>query len=573
MQNETDNIKSKTIFQEELSPILQLMKSGKTDGVNELSLLLEKYPDNLEIMGHLWTAFAIKGEHQKAIDILTRYKELQPENLEAQWRIGDRLVNLGKLEEALETYKEILKENPDCMDANMGIRYVDYLKRRKHIQTETYIPKKVKLSERQESNWELNKKEFKELKLKLKSFPPFLFLEGTTKCNYYCRTCSKGYGEYYAEDLHPDIFNKVRQELMPTNVRISITGFGEPTLAKNFDEILQMCLENGSVVHFATNASLLNFNRIEKLTQYPVEVYLSIDGASKETFEEIRMGSNFELVCEKLVMVKKLRDIYLSKDFSLFSFLFVALNRNISELPDVVNMAHHYGINSILVLDYLFGYRDFDQQSLRYEPEKANYYLKEAEKKADELGIVLNLPPEYNPESPPPLKASLWHKILRTRRFFSEKKRFPNRCYSPWTEPYIRTDGTVSPCCTSGLRLGNLKKRFFEKIWNCWRYYLYRFRIHTSIPPLECRKCHLKWGLNGGNPGNVIAKEGLLVKAFYFFEGRLHRYGEKLIRFLRSLLYKLKGQEIPEPKPNYFRGRPIFSGKQNKREKELSQLL
>jgi len=557
MQNETDNIKSKNLFQEELSPILQLIKSQKTDGIQELSLLLGKYPDNLEIMGHLWTAFAIKGEHQKAISILTRYKKLQPENLEVQWRIGDRLINLGKLDEALETYKEILKENPDCMDAKMGIRYVDYLKKRKHIQTETYIPKKVKLSERQESNWELNKKEFKKQKLKLKSFPPFLFLEGTTSCNYYCRTCSKGYGEYYAEDLQPDIFNKVRQELMPTNVRISITGFGEPTLAKNFDEILQMCLENGSVVHFATNASLLNFNRIEQLTKYPVEVYLSIDGASKETFEEIRMGSNFELVCEKLAMIKKLRDIYLSKDFSHFSFLFVAVNKNISELPDVVSMTHHYGINFVLVLDYLFGYRDFDQQSLRYEPEKANYYFKEAKKRADELGIVLNLPPEYNPESPPPLKASLWHKILKTRRLFSEKKRFPNKCYSAWTEPYIRTDGSIAPCCVSARCLGSLKNNSFEHIWNSWHYYLYRIRVQSSIPPLECRKCHLKFGVNGGNPGNVIAKEGLLVKAFYFFEGRLHRYGEKLIRFLLRLLYKLKGQEIPETKPNYYRGRPI----------------
>jgi len=560
-------------FSEQLNIVLQAISSKETDGINELTSLLSKYPDNLKIMGHLITAYAFKGEHQKSIELLKRCKELQPENLEAQWRIGDRLVNLGKLDEALATYKDILKKYPDCMDAKMGVCYVEYLMRNKPDKKEIYVPQKKNLSKKQEENLLLNKKEFKEQRIRLRSLPYSLHLESTTKCNYYCRTCIKGYGPYFAEDLHKDILEKVRNEVMPTNVKISITGFGEPTLAKNFDEILKMALDNSSEVYFVTNASLLNFKRIEQLTRFYVDICLSIDGATKKTFEEIRVGSSFDKVTEKLGMIKKLRDIHLSENFSRFSFNFVALRENIQELPDVVCLAHRFGISSVGVADYNFIHRDFDEQSLRFDPEKANYCFNKAKKVAEELKVNLHLPPEYSTNPPPMPKSSLWNKIIKTRRIFSEKKRFPQKCYTPWQEPYIRTDGTVVPCCTSGMYLGSLKKNSFQDIWNGWRYRLLRYRIQTNLPPIDCRSCFVCWGINGGNAGNVIAKEGLLVKAFYFCEYHSRRYGGKLKRFLRRFLYKLKGQEIPEPKPNYFRGRPISSGKQNKEEKELSQLL
>lgn len=546
---------------EELNQILLQILSGEVDGIQVLSSLHEKYPNSIEVLGHLATVYALKGHYQDSIDILKKYNKLQPENLEVRWRIGDRLINFGKLYEALEIYKEILKEHPDCVDAIMGVYYVEYLKRKKPDEKETCIPQKRQLSKKQEENLTLNNDEFKKQKLNLKSLPPYLFLESTTKCNYYCRTCAKGYGPYYAEDLQKDIFEKVQQEIMPTNVRISITGFGEPTLAKNFDEILQMCLENGSKVQFVTNASLFNFKCLEKLTNCPVDICLSIDGATEETFEKIRTGSKFDSICEKLAMIKKLRDVYFSEHLSQFSFLFVALRENIHELPDVIRLAHRYGIKSVGVADYSFIHRDFDEQSLRFEPEKANYYLEKAKKIADELKVNLHLPPEYSTSPPPTPKSSLWNKIKMTRGLFSEKKRFQRKCHTPWQEPYIRTDGTVVPCCKSNMYLGSLKKSSFEKIWNGWRYRLLRSRIHTNIPPLKCRNCNVYWGINNGNAGNVIAKEGLLVKAFYFFEFRIRGYGGMLKRFLRKVFYKLKGQEIPEPKPNYFRGRPLSKAK------------
>lgn len=348
---------------------------------------------------------------------------------------------------------------------------------------------------------------------------------------------------------------------MPTNARISITGFGEPTLAGDFDDILKMSVDNGSVVHFVTNASLLNFERIEKLTRTPVGITISFDGATRETFESVREGANFELILEKLAMIKKLRDIHLTQVSSYFCFNFVALRKNIDELADVVRIAHRYDISHVGVADYAFNENEFDEQSLRFEPERANAAIARARAVAEELGVTLHTPPEYLPVPPPVRALPLWKKVLRSRRIFPEKNRFPSRCNSPWSEPYIHTDGIVTPCCASNDYLGDLKKQSFEEIWNGWRYRLLRWRIHSVVPPNSCRRCFVCWGINGGNHGNAMAKEGLLVKAFYWFEFRLVRLWEKgkdRWKKLRAKSPAKAGGECgSDPAPNYYKGRPM----------------
>jgi len=537
---------------------MEQMRRGETDGVEEMRQLLDQSPDAVGVLGNLAWAVAHRGEHKEAIALYRRAGELQPGDPQLRWRIADRLVNLGRLDEALLAYREVLEEFPDCEDARMGVRYVQYLQRARTKDTKPYVPGRPEKTALQTDNEELNRREYEMGKIALQSLPPRLYLESTTKCNFYCQTCSKGYAPYYAEDLQKEIFTKVQQEIMPTNVRISITGFGEPTLASNFDEILRMAIENGSEVHFVTNASLLNYSRIEKLTRVPVAITISVDGATKETFESIRAGSNFDLILDKLGMIKKLRDIHLSNVFSHFSFNFVALRQNIHELPDVVRLAHRYGIDVVGVADYAFNDLEFDENSPRFDPDHANRCLEEARAVAESLGVRLDLPPPYDPTPPAVPRSSLWGKIKKTGRLFPERNRFPRKCSSPWTEPYVHTDGQVTPCCASGQRLGDLRFHSFPQVWNGWRYRILRRRIHTPFPPLGCRRCFVGWGINGGNAGNVMASEGLLIKILYKLETRGRRLARRTIDAAKRLAAgRRKSSHAPEPQPNYYRGRSI----------------
>lgn len=284
-----------------------------------------------------------------------------------------------------------------------------------------------------------------------------------------------------------------------------------------------------------------------------MDITISFDGATKETFESIRAGSNFETTLEKLAMIKKLREINLSRTYAHFSFNFVALRRNIEELPEVLRIAHRFGIEDVGVADYAFGEMEFDVESLRFEPKKANEILDRCEALAAELGIIFSRPPRYAEETPAPPKMGLLQKLSRVRRLLPEANRFPRRCSSPWTEPYIRTDGSFNPCCASREYLGTIKTHSFAEVWNGWRYRLLRWRIHSPLPTNGCRRCFVAWGINGGNAGNVMAKEGLLIKAMYWTELRLIW----VIEALGRLAARLGARKSPGEPSNFYRGRPI----------------
>lgn len=543
---------------ERLAALTARMRVLETDGVAELRALLEAHPDHPELLGHYAGAMGYRGDHKEAVRLYDRFLALRPGSIEARWRRADRLVNLGRFDEAMTEYRAVLERDPACEDARMGVRYLQHLKQKGRTSAEYASRLRKGLSGEQLRNRDLNDREYEREKLTLESLPTHLYLESTLKCNFACKMCSKGYEPYYAEDLQRDISDKVRREVIPTNVHLSITGFGEPTMASNFDELLEMGLENGSHVFFVTNASLLNFERIERLTQCPVSIIISIDGATKETFEAVRPNSNFELIMEKLAMIRKLRDIAMSHFISNITLHFVAMRMNIRELPGVVRIAHRFGIGTVGVLDYAFNHNDFDEQSLRFDPKLGNAVFDEAARVAGELGVQLSLPPRYE-ENPPPLpRESLWRKIRAAGGLFPGRRRFPQRCNSPWKEPYIHTDGRVTPCCTSNLFLGTLKTHSFSAVWNGWRYRLLRWRIHSVLPPMDCRTCFNGWGINGGNAGNVMAKEGLLIKGAYWLEFRLDR----LVRALAHRFFaKAADKDRSDLKaPNFQHGKPMKQG-------------
>ena len=464
---------------------------------------------------------------------------------------ADRHVREGRLEQAALLYRQAAERDPNDEDARVGLEYVEYRRRRGGTTSSVLgSGESQDLTPLQKSNQDLNRREFQKRPLRLESAPTQLTIESTTKCNYHCRTCMKGYGAYYAEDLREDVLARIGAEILPTVTHTGITGFGEPTLSRRFDELLTMVVRNHSSVHLVTNGSLLNYSRLERLVSRPVSVAISVDGATKETFEWVRQGGRFEQILKRLAMIKRLRAIYGGR--ARFMLNFVGLRANIHELAGVVRLAARYGIEAVHVEDYEFHGHPFDEQSLRNEPDRANRCMEEARAVAAQLGVTLELPPPYSAQAAPPPRASFRQKLRRIRGIFSEPGRFPRRCHSPWSEPYVCANGVVTPCCISDQYLGDLKKTSFGRIWNGWRYRLLRWRVRGPLPPLKCRGCVAWWGINGGNAGNAIAREGLVVKTLYFLEYRIRAFTDRI----RACLRRLGVARTSSPAPNYQRGRP-----------------
>lgn len=531
-----------------LAEVIDRIRTGNCDGRDELRQILASAPNDPDVIGNLAFIEASRGEHKAAIRHYLLYLRVCPQDHpEPHWRIGDRLVRLGRLERAERVYRGVLDRWPDCEDALFGNRYIAYLRSPKAEQNRKPGLPATAGNTLRDDNAELNKREMRENREVLESLPTAVHIESTTKCNFACRTCSKGHEAYYAEDLKPEVFERFQSEILPTTRRIAITGFGEPTYSRMFDKLMEAAEVNQSVAHFVTNGSLLDFARIESIVRQDVEVTISVDGATRETFEYIRTGSSFPLICEKLGMLKKVRDVLLCEARAKVAFNFVALRRNLPELAAVVRMAHRYAVDFVGVADYNLRYTDFDPEAARFAPVEANRAIDEAQRVARELGIKLDTPPPYDETPPPPPNAAIWSKLRNVHGIFPAKNRFPRKCHSPWSEPYIMTDGTVTPCCANSTVLGNIREQSFREIWNGPAYRSLRRRISGPLPPLLCRLCFVCWGINGGNAGNVIAKEGLLVKIWYFLEFRWMLWRQRHAR---------KHEAVP-PAPNFEKGRPI----------------
>lgn len=127
---------------------------------------------------------------------------------------------------------------------------------------------------------------------------------------------------------------------------IEITGGGEPTLWKGFDELVENCLRLGIEVGVVTNGSQLNPKRCAILAKC-AWIRISLDASDEETHQKIHRTPNkdFERRIEgirNLVKEKQLQDSNLTIGISC-----IVQQANYSKLEDVVILSKKLGVDNI----------------------------------------------------------------------------------------------------------------------------------------------------------------------------------------------------------------------------------
>jgi Flp pilus assembly protein TadD len=141
-------------------------------------------------------------------------------------------------------------------------------------------------------------------------WPKIIEFAGSNNCNFECIMCNgelsssiranreglpplpKVYSDQFFEDLRP---------FLPHLKQAKFLG-GEPFLAQECFRIWDMMLEGGSKTqcHVTTNASQYN-SRVERVLEaLPVSLSVSVDGATKDTVEKIRVNSNHDELIRNL---------------------------------------------------------------------------------------------------------------------------------------------------------------------------------------------------------------------------------------------------------------------------------
>ena len=142
--------------------------------------------------------------------------------------------------------------------------------------------------------------------------PVKLDIENVSRCNFSCRMCAVSTWPHRkrAEDMTLAQFKALIDEQYGL-VEIKLNGLGEALMqGDDYFEMISYARSKRIWVRMTTNASLLHVHdNYRKLIDSGVnEIDISIDGASKEVFESIRVGGNFRIVTRNCKLLNDYTD-------------------------------------------------------------------------------------------------------------------------------------------------------------------------------------------------------------------------------------------------------------------------
>jgi len=330
--------------------------------------------------------------------------------------------------------------------------------------------------------------------------PREIQIEVTGACNLRCHMCLVRYRPALPRVAGSMSFETFRRivDALPELHTITLQGLGEPLLAPDLFAMIEHASARGIRVGFNTNATLLHRGAAERLVAAGLAwLCVSLDGARAATFESIRDGARFAEVernVRGLVSVMRERGATLPA----LSIVFVAMRRNVGELPELVRLCAEWGVPRLRVQNLSHSFDDTDAagayreirefsaaEALWQEPGTsdeaaadlaalATEVFAEARRVAEELHVGLRLPALGEGAAPARAEGT------------------PG-CDWPWRSAYVRHDGKVQPCCMvmgeDRAIVGDTRAASLADVWNEPPYRAFRTALLTDEPPAVCRGC------------------------------------------------------------------------------------
>jgi radical SAM protein with 4Fe4S-binding SPASM domain len=319
------------------------------------------------------------------------------------------------------------------------------------------------------------------------ALPDFVQIEPVGHCNLSCVMCPVRFRADGPPHGPPafidfDTFTALVDQF-PALKRLQIQGLGEPYLHPRFLDMVRYAASRGIEVSVNTNLTLITPQLAHAtITSGLAFLYASIDGATAETYESIRIRANFAKVIRNLERLLSARRELQSRTPAI-EIVYVVMRSNLDELPDFVQMAADWHVDAVNVqhLCHDFGesslppryavMREFveAQTLLAEDPSRVGSVFARAASVARDRGMALHLPRlRQRPKSEP-------------------------RCTWPWRGAYFSYDGEAMPCCMVSTpdraSMGNAARDGVERVWNGARYEAFRDALASEDPPEICRSC------------------------------------------------------------------------------------
>ena len=241
---------------------------------------------------------------------------------------------------------------------------------------------------------------------------------------------------------------------------------GEPLIYPHFEEIIQLCHEYKLKLNLTTNGTFPRKSPEEwsrLLVPVTSDVKFSWNGATKETQEQIMIGSKWEKTLDNIRTFIKVRDDYAQEGENRcrVTLQLTFLETNVHELSDIVKLGIDLGVDRIKGHHLWAHFKEIKDLSMRRNREAIERWNKAVEKAYDTARHSL-LP---NGEEI----------ILENINILDSQAQFdldPEAvCPFLGKEAWVNTEGRFSPCCAPDQQrrslgeFGNLNDASLENIW------------------------------------------------------------------------------------------------------------
>ncbi|HZK67081.1 MAG TPA: radical SAM protein [Chloroflexota bacterium] len=277
--------------------------------------------------------------------------------------------------------------------------------------------------------------------------PPLttVYVEPTNGCNLSCRTCVRHSWNEATGQMEMSVYRRLVEGLksIPTLRKMNFWGIGEPLLHRGLSEMVALAKQElGVQTQLVTNALLLTEQLSRDLVDAGLDsLVVSIDGVTPEGMEDIRDGADLRLVKEN---VRRLQDIrYYSPHLNPeLGIEFVAMRRNLKEMPGLRRLANSLNASFIVVTNVLPYTREMSDEIL-YNLSAGSSYPSQSSVWSPEVRLPRM---DLTRETVPALAGLLAH----TREGFNPRGRLDGAggyCrFISEGSAVVGWDGEVSPC-------------------------------------------------------------------------------------------------------------------------------
>lgn len=344
--------------------------------------------------------------------------------------------------------------------------------------------------------------------------PFYLNVDVTRRCNLACRGCQhhssktrKAFHKKYDVDfISLDLIEKLCSELPYLDTyEVFLAGQGEPLFHPDIDKIIGTFKQAGCLVQSFTNGTLIDDAKAEMLVKSGLDVLrVSLWAVNREEYKKCYTGINPDFLEKTFKGIRTIKRMKLKENRAYPRIILTApLNRNNwTTLEERVRLANDLGCNGV-AFDVYQDWGEFMSDAFS----------------TDEIDLLCSklsrLKPELKRFS---LKHNIDEVLTRYRLGKTAWRQLP--CYVGWFHILLRIDGSIVPCCSCTLSMGNLSDNSFTEIWNGPEYRSFRRKmLSTRGTSHFSSDCYCDWcclGISNFRTYRVFKWIDPLIKIFNY---------------------------------------------------------